>query len=302
MKLGLALASFLTLAACDVRPEDFSKSRADVAAFQTTWETRIGALTSRETALMTKVQGLQQTADRDAVISQLETIKTQIDAMPAAVTAATDAAAKKIDARHQALAEDALTAADADLRSQLDTISSTLDDAATKVDALVATAAAAVDKEPQPAPTSLMSFSDPQLVYTRAVADVPGIEFSPGTAAFDFSKPTVRQALDAVVAFANTCPELRLALVGHTAKDANEDVNGPLSKAQAEAVEKYLQVSGIDAAKVTQVTGVGGTQPLVAEPDPGSPEEKAMTTDQLAAVRRQNRRISLLVLTPCPAR
>jgi outer membrane protein OmpA-like peptidoglycan-associated protein len=299
MKLGLAFASLLVLAACDVRPEDFSKSRGDVAAFQTTWQTRVDALNGRESALMTKLQGLQQTSDRDAAISQLETIKTQIDAMPASVTAATTEATAKIDGRHQNLAQQALVSADSDLRSQLDSISSALDDAGGKIDTLAASAAAAAQKEPEPAPTSLMSFSDPQLPHTRAVADIPGIEFQPGTAAFDFSKPTVRQALDAAVAFANSCPELRIALVGHTAKDGGEDVNGPLSKAQADAVQKYLQVSGVDAAKVTQVQGVGGTQPLVAEPEPGSPEEKAMPTDQLAAIRAQNRRVSLLVLTAC---
>lgn len=133
-----------------------------------------------------------------------------------------------------------------------------------------------------------------RLLHQPGKVDFSNIDFRLGSAEFNFERPTSKEALDQLVAFAKTCPEMRLNLVGHTSKEGKEAVNLKISKARAVAVKNHLVKEGVPAAVIASVSGKGSAAPLVAE-------VKTMDADALAAARTQNRRIEVDVTTACPA-
>jgi outer membrane protein OmpA-like peptidoglycan-associated protein len=235
----IALASLL-LVACDHRPEDFTAVRDEAGAFQATWKQRIDLLTARHAALFQRAQQIPAGAQGlDQVLSSLASARVQIDELSPRVETTSGEAFARIQERHRKLAADALARGNADLTATLESLTRQLDEAGAQLDAVAA--AAAVPPEPPPPPPAT-SITDPAFAKARGGADVAGIVFQPGTAAFDLSKASTREALDSIEAFANTCPELRFAIVGHTAKDGDANVNQKLSEAQAQAVQKHLVV------------------------------------------------------------
>ena len=296
MRLASLVLALGFVAACDHRPEDFARVRDDTAAFQASWQQRIDTLTSRQTQMFQRAQGIPAgTPGLDQVLNGLVAAKASIEAMQSQLTAATTEAEQRITARQRRLAGESLERARTDLDTSLQNISKTLDDLSPQLDATIA----AASKAKEPVRTDGLPITDPAFARGRGSTDVAGIVFRKDTAEFDLSSPSTKSALDQIVAFAGSCPELRFALVGHTAKDGDAAVNQRLSEAQAAAVQKYLVDHKVELAQISQVQGVGGTQPLVAEPDPGTDEEKRMDTGALADVRTANRRISVIVLEPC---
>jgi outer membrane protein OmpA-like peptidoglycan-associated protein len=291
----LALACLLVLVACDHRPEDFAKARDQTAEFQTTWGQRLDGLGTLHGQLLRRAQSIPDgTPGLSEVNSRLAAVKTQLDALGPTLTGATDNANAQLAAHHRKLAGETLGRAGAELRTGVDAVAAQLNDIGPLLDAVAAAGAA-----PPPAP-SAFDIKDPAFPKTGKAAEVAGIAFKPATADLDLENPTTKPALDTIVAFASSCDNLRFAVVAHTAKDGDAAVNQNLSDAQAQTVVAYLAAAGVDTAKIVQVQGVGGKQPLVAEPDPGTPEEAAMATAELAEIRAKNRRITVLVISPCP--
>jgi OOP family OmpA-OmpF porin len=309
MKIGCLALALVLLSACDLRPEDFSRSRDDVQQFNDTWTKILADLSQRRTDLFTRAQKIAAgTAGLDEVLSRLTAVKAKIDDLSTEVGKTNDDATVDLDQRHKKLADDTVTAAAADLQSGVADLRSQLDDATSKLTTLEQQAAAApkaAAPTPTPAPTPIpmntpaAAVIEPGFAKGKGIADVPGIEFQMGTAQLDLTKPTTKPALDAIVAFAGACNTLKFDIIGHTAKDGDANVNQRLSLARAGAVRAYLLQAGVSGAEIDKALGVGGTQPATAEPDPGTPEEKAMATDKLAAIRDQNRRISIAVVQPC---
>lgn len=301
MKLGRLALALAMLTACDLRPEDFAHSRTSVQDFSDTWSRILTDLSSRRTELFTRAQKIPAgTAGIDEVLSRLTAVKAKLDDLTGEVSKTSDDATQNLDARHKKLADDEVAAAVNDLQLGAADLRKQLDDTTTKLGALEQQIATP-PPVPTPAPvdTSAAAVIEPGFAKGKGIADVPGIEFQIGTAQLDLTKPTTKSSLDAIVAFAGGCDQLKFDIIGHTAKDGDANVNQRLSLARAGAVRKYLLDAGVTASKIDKALGVGGTQPAVAEPDPGTPAEKAMATDKLAGIRDQNRRIAIAVVQPC---
>ena len=129
--------------------------------------------------------------------------------------------------------------------------------------------------------------------------DFNDIDFKPGKADFLFDRPNTQATLDKLLAFVNTCPELVVDLVGHTSNEGSAAVNQTLSVDRAKAVKRWLVGKGVGAKKVHGVSGVGATDNAVPEPDAKAAAAKMLPAAALEEIRRKNRRVTVVVVTPC---
>jgi OmpA-OmpF porin, OOP family len=88
--------------------------------------------------------------------------------------------------------------------------------------------------------------------------DLYGIYFDTDKATL---KPESETTLNQVLALLKSKPDLRLALAGHTDSQASDSHNLDLSKRRAQAVVKWLETKGIEAARL-EAQGFGETQPV----------------------------------------
>jgi outer membrane protein OmpA-like peptidoglycan-associated protein len=132
-----------------------------------------------------------------------------------------------------------------------------------------------------------------------AKTDFSDIDFKPGKADFLFDRPNTQATLDKLLAFVNTCPELVVDFVGHTSNEGTVAVNQKLSVDRAKAVKQWLLGKGVAAKKIHGVSGVGATDNAVPEPDAKVAAGKMMPAAALEAIRRKNRRVTVVVVTPC---
>jgi outer membrane protein OmpA-like peptidoglycan-associated protein len=132
-----------------------------------------------------------------------------------------------------------------------------------------------------------------------ARTDFIDIDFQKDTSDFLLDQPHTQAALDALLGFVNRCPELVVDLIGHTSNEGEAIANLKLSAERAKAVKQWLLAKGVGKKKVRAVSGVGATDNAMPEPD----SKLAATMDQalLEPVRRKNRRITAVVVTPCTA-
>jgi OmpA-OmpF porin, OOP family len=72
-----------------------------------------------------------------------------------------------------------------------------------------------------------------------------------------------RALLDALAAALGACPDLKIAITGHTDAAGGAEANRRLSLARARAVGDYLRAAGLDNARIT-TSGAGESQPLVS--------------------------------------
>ena len=126
------------------------------------------------------------------------------------------------------------------------------------------------------------------------------IDFAPGSDKISTDKPESAAALKELVAFAQSCPELRFDITGHTSKEGAADKNQKLSEQRATSVKKTLVAAGVPEAAVGKVTGAGSTQPAIPEPEADSDDAKKLGPEKLEAIRNVNRRITITVTTHCP--
>jgi outer membrane protein OmpA-like peptidoglycan-associated protein len=129
--------------------------------------------------------------------------------------------------------------------------------------------------------------------------DFTDIDFKPGKAVFLFDRPTTQATLDKLLLFVNSCPELAVDLIGHTSNEGTAAANKKLSVDRAKAVKGWLAGKGVAAKKIHSVSGVGATDNVVPEPDPKSAPAKALPPSALEDLRRKNRRVTVVVVTPC---
>lgn len=92
---------------------------------------------------------------------------------------------------------------------------------------------------------------------------------------FDFASsevaPSSIELINFLASKLQTKRQYHIELIGHTDKEGTDEFNQTLSEDRAESVAKYFENYGIDSLRI-QTTGVGETQPLVAE---GTAEEIA---------------------------
>jgi outer membrane protein OmpA-like peptidoglycan-associated protein len=129
--------------------------------------------------------------------------------------------------------------------------------------------------------------------------DFSDIDFKPGKAVFLFDRPSTQATLDKLLIFVNSCPELAVDIVGHTSNEGTAAANKKLSADRAKTVKGWLVGKGVAAKKIHSVSGLGATDNVVPEPDPKSAAVKAMPPATLEDIRRKNRRVTVVVVTPC---
>jgi outer membrane protein OmpA-like peptidoglycan-associated protein len=129
--------------------------------------------------------------------------------------------------------------------------------------------------------------------------DFADIDFKAGKADFLFDRPTTQATLDKLLVFVNSCPALAVDLIGHTSGEGTPAANAKLSTDRAKAVQKWLLGKGVAKKKIHSVSGKGATDNVAPEPAANSAAAKAMPAAALEDLRRKNRRITVVVLTPC---
>jgi outer membrane protein OmpA-like peptidoglycan-associated protein len=295
--LALALA-LVAVAACDHRPEDFTRVQTASRTFQDNWSRRIGQLDKRHAELLGRARALPPDApDAVALQGQLAALESRLTRLRDQITSVAGDVSARIGSKRRRLAEEALTRGDRELSSELVALTRTLDDYGNAVEA----AEQQVPAPPAPPPTAAGGVSDPEFARAVGSVDVLGIEFTPSSAELDLAKPSTAPALDGLVAFARSCDQLRFTITGHTAKDGNAEINQRVSEARAHAVRNHLIAAGVPGERIVEVRGVGGAEPAIMEPEPDSPEEAAMPTPALAEIRARNRRFTVTVVVPCPS-
>jgi len=130
--------------------------------------------------------------------------------------------------------------------------------------------------------------------------DYTDIDFKKGKGDFLLDRPNTQAALDKLLVFVNSCPELAVDLIGHTSDEGSAATNLKLSVVRANAVKKWLLGKGVAPKKIHAVSGVGDTDNAGAEPDAAAANTKTMKPSAVDEARRPNRRITLVVFTPCP--
>jgi outer membrane protein OmpA-like peptidoglycan-associated protein len=125
--------------------------------------------------------------------------------------------------------------------------------------------------------------------------DFSDIYFKTGSSAFNFDVPETSRNLARLYRFANTsCEELQMLLEGHSSAEGDSLVNHNLSEQRAFKVQQWLTSKGIDPKKMPRIKGYGSSQPKVAEPLTSS-----ISATELEAIRKQNRRIGVMILRGC---
>jgi outer membrane protein OmpA-like peptidoglycan-associated protein len=298
-----ALAAALAVAACDHKEKrNDNPAQAAWAEVGNAMPARMSGLRDRQKIVNERIRALAvppgtEDATLTATITELQGAEGSIDVAVTKVEAV--AAQVTAEATAAVSGKDKLAAGRAVAAAQRG-----FDEAAAAADAALAQVEPKVNLAEQIV-KRLLAAIEAEVNRLRRLADTGGnvdfsaIDFQVGSAEFDFARPASKATLDRLVQFAGTCETLTFAITGHTSKEGNAARNQTLSLVRANAVKAYLVTAGVPAGKIARTAGLGATQPLAPEPDPGSPEEAAMDKTTLESLRRRKRRVNVEVVTPC---
>lgn len=304
--VSFALALVLALgglAACDHKERsNANPAQVSAEAADRTMARRVSELRSRQTQLAGRIGALAvpdgtEDATLAATIAEVQGQVGTIDAACNAVDAAAEQA--RASARVALAAPDRIAA-----QRQIDAGNAAFEQAAMAADAALNQVEPKIIAGEQIMKRLLAQVASEvarlqRLATDGGNADFSDINFNAGTAEFDFTRPPSKASLERLVRFGGACPELRIAITGHTSKEGNAAQNRTLSLSRADAVKGYLVAQGVKAEVVARTAGLGSTQTAVDEPDPGTPAEAAMPPAQLEMIRSRNRRVNVEVITPC---
>jgi peptidoglycan-binding protein ArfA len=134
----------------------------------------------------------------------------------------------------------------------------------------VSQAAPTTAPAPGPGPCATLQADITGLLRTPITFQTDGFSLASG------SQGQLTQVADRLKA----CPDVRIAVVGHTDNTGNDAINIPLSGNRAKSVADYLISQGVAADHVTS-NGVGSAQPIAGNDTPDG--------------RAQNRRVDITV-------
>lgn len=137
----------------------------------------------------------------------------------------------------------------------------------------------------------------PQAPKIGTKTDFPDILFKVNTDDFNFDLPGTAQNLAKLLEYVKQCDGLQVRLEGHASSEGNKDRNQELSQMRAERVRTWLYEQGVEKGKVSGAIGFGSNQPKVQEPT--GKALKKISKDDLEAIRKQNRRITVEVTRTC---
>jgi len=97
----------------------------------------------------------------------------------------------------------------------------------------------------------------------------------------DVMKTSANRVLDSVALVAKEYDKTKLQVIGHTDSTGNDKINIPLSQRRAATVANYLQLRGVNGARLS-VAGMGAAQPIAS--------------NATAEGREQNRRVEIFLI------
>ncbi|MBL0174028.1 MAG: OmpA family protein [Ignavibacteria bacterium] len=137
----------------------------------------------------------------------------------------------------------------------------------------------------------------PEVVKIGTKYDFPDILFIVNTDEFNFAEPATGPSLAKLLAYVNQCPNLQIVIEGHASQEGKEKRNRELSELRAKRVKEWLLQQGVNAGKLLGTIGFGSSKPKVAEPS--ARDARKMPAADLEALRKQNRRITVVVQRGC---
>ncbi|MBL7974376.1 MAG: OmpA family protein [Candidatus Kapabacteria bacterium] len=127
--------------------------------------------------------------------------------------------------------------------------------------------------------------------------DFPDILFIVNTDEFNYEEPGTRPSLAKLLEYVNQCDNLQVGLEGHASSEGNPKRNQELSDLRAKRVKTWLIEQGVKPEKLVGAIGYGSSQLKVQEPTAAA--AKKMKKEEVEAVRKQNRRITVVVKRAC---
>jgi outer membrane protein OmpA-like peptidoglycan-associated protein/opacity protein-like surface antigen len=134
----------------------------------------------------------------------------------------------------------------------------------------------------------------PSDIETNDRADFSGIYFRVNTDDFDLSRPETANNLGKMLDYMKQCDDMGVVIEGHSSSEGNPRWNQQLSERRATRVRDWLLANGIPSNKILGTIGYGSALPKVPEPRQGD-----VSQSLLEQIRRQNRRITMLVRKRC---
>jgi outer membrane protein OmpA-like peptidoglycan-associated protein len=293
---GARIAALLSVVALVGCAEDLGPVTATWTQLQTTMVAKAGELRKQYNGILAAVKALPPPGPNDAIGQ----------AMSSKLGAALSNHASLLSALDTSITSSGNSVQEAIKTGKVANVQKAIDDAKSAYDATLAkilASGAAVSGA-----FGQLKMHNAQLAAEVARINTPGsrvdytdIDFKKGKGDFLFDRPNTQAALDKLLIFVNSCPEMAVDLVGHTSDEGTAAANMKLSAARAKAVQKWLLGKGVAAKKIHAVSGVGDTNNLGAEPDAKAANTKGMKPSLVDEARRPNRRITLVVFTPCGA-
>lgn len=289
--LAAALLPVVALVGCS---EDLGPITASWTQLQSTMTAKAAELRKQYDGIIAGVKALPPLSATDTVGQS----------MASKLSAALTAHSGLLSGVDASIASAASSVGDAIKTGKVANVQKAMDDAKAAFDAAVAKAAASG--------TAALALLSQLKAHDAAVAaeaarvntagaktDFNDIDFKPGKADFLFDRPNTQATLDKLLAFVNSCSALAVNIVGHTSNEGTPPVNMKLSVDRAKAVKAWLLKKGVATKKIRGVSGVGATDPAVPEPDAKAAAAKMMPASALEEIRRKNRRVTVVVVTPC---
>lgn len=140
----------------------------------------------------------------------------------------------------------------------------------------------------------------PPKVKKGTKTDFPEILFIVNTDEFNFDLPSTLDNLRKLLEYLKQCDLLQVSIEGHSSEEGNPKRNQELSDLRAKRVRQWLVEQGVKPEKIANTIGYGSTKPKFPEPKvAGKNGKSAVSKEQLENIRKQNRRISVVVERGC---
>lgn len=129
--------------------------------------------------------------------------------------------------------------------------------------------------------------------------DFRDILFIVNTDNFNFDVPGTAENLNRMLQYVNQCEGIQVTLEGHASSEGNPKRNQELSDLRAKRVREWLLQQGVNPTKVAGTIGYGSSKPKVKEPTASEIKKNKITPEALEEIRKQNRRIAVVVVRTC---
>lgn len=129
------------------------------------------------------------------------------------------------------------------------------------------------------------------------IVDFPDIYFIVNTDNFNYEFPQTEDNLRKLLAYVEQCDGLKVFIEGHASSEGDPKRNQELSEMRAQRIKNWLIEQGVSSSKIAGTQGYGSSRPK--SPEPTGRELKKISAEQLEAIRKVNRRISVRVVETC---